>query len=91
MARSSALMVLRVPMTHAATWLMLPSKKSRPMFVRGSKSPRTSSRAISSSSSSIVTTWSLSQRTGLLTCSRSCSLNIRMEDNLFEITSVGWK
>ena len=51
------------PMTHAATRLMLASKKSSPMCTLGRYSPRTSSFAISRSSSERITTWSLSQRT----------------------------
>ena len=65
-------------MTQAATRLMLASKKSSPMCVRSEvaaahqflrRSPRSSSVSI--------TTWSLSQRTPRLTCSRISSSHMQ--------------
>ena len=72
-ARSKALRTLRVPITQAATRLMLASKKSSPIDTRSSTPPRTISLAIAWVSSSSSTTWSLSHRTARVTWSNTLS------------------
>src|SRR5699024_1793215 len=69
-----------VPIVHAATQLILASKKSRPIDTLSSASLRTNSSATSFNSSSITITWSLSHLTGLDTCNANLSLyNIMAE------------
>ncbi|MNC56562.1 hypothetical protein D3C75_1061690 [compost metagenome] len=83
--------MLRVPITQAAMRLMEASKKSRPMWTRLNRLLRTISPAIACVSSSSSTTWSLSQRTGRLTCSSRRGTYSMALEILSEITSVGWK
>ncbi|MNP48195.1 hypothetical protein D3C76_1422990 [compost metagenome] len=83
--------MLRVPMTQAAMRLMEASKKSSPTCTRASRSLRTISLAMAWVSSSSSTTWSLSQRTGRLTCSSRWRTNREAALILSLMTSVGWK
>ncbi|MNL66813.1 hypothetical protein D3C87_1913370 [compost metagenome] len=83
--------MLRVPITHAAMRLIDASKKSRPICTRSNRSWRIISLAMAWVSSSSSTTWSLSQRTGRLTCSSRCGTYSIAAEILSEITSVGWK
>src|SRR5699024_6520249 len=73
-AYNNDLIIFRVPIVHAATRLILASKKSRPILTLSSALFRTISKAISRNSSSNTITWSLSHLTGLETCIANKSL-----------------